>query len=350
VFASGTFGNSTTASANQITTPSSALYAFTNATFTTGGATGSYGPILSAAIGGLSGTPAPSNWYNTYLNMSTQGIQLWTVPATGSYTIRVMGGSGGGASSGGATLGGRGVILEGQFALTEGQIIKILVGQGGAGTPGTTCDPGGGGGTFVVDNSNNPIIIAGGGGGGATPTYRGNLNGQDGVTSPAGGTGVLNGGAGGTNGAAGGQSYAQAGAGFSGNGPLPTWSGGSGFTIAYSFVNGGIGATSTNHNPNRNGGFGGGGGAHGNCCIGAGAGGGYSGGGGGGEYCVQGAGGGSYIATTAAAGSVKTSTGLYNTSSTFNGYSITNLGTYNNYGQASGESFASSGSVIITKL
>ena len=331
------------------------LYTFTNATFTPGGATGQNGPIISQARSGLTGTPAPSNWYNTYLNMNTQGIQLWTVPESGSYTIRVMGGSGGGAGGGSyggtGTYGGRGVILEGRFNLSQNQIIKILVGQGGtSGTTTTGCDPAGGGGTFVVDNSNNPIIIAGGGGGAATAVFRGVINGQDGLTTTTGGTGALNGGAGGSNGAAGNQSYAQAGAGFNGNGPLPNWSGGSGFTIAYSFVNGGIGATSTNQTPNRNGGFGGGGGAHGNCCIGGGSGGGYSGGGGGGDYCINGAGGGSYIASTAAAGTVKTSDGLYNGSSTFNGYSITNLGTYNNYGQAGGESFASSGSVIITKL
>jgi hypothetical protein len=77
------------------------------------------------------------------------------------------------------------------------------------------------------------------------------------------------------------------------------------------------------------GGFGGGSGSG---PITGGAGGGYSGGGGaysaGNPAVDSGGGGGSYIDSNAT--SVSTSDGQYDLSGTFNGASITNLGTYNN--------------------
>ena len=328
------------------------IYAFTTATFTANN-NGNTGPVLSTAKAGITGTPSPATWYDSYLNMTTQGIMRWTVPATGTYTIRAMGASGGGASYGGTSLGGRGAIVQANFALTQGQVLQILVGQGGATAGsgvnyGSGCDPAGGGGTFVVDESNNPLIIAGGGGGGSTPYWGGVINGQDGQTTRNGGS--TGGGAGGTNGSGGSQGHAQSGAGFSGNGAFPSW-GTSGFTVASSFLNGGVGATSTNSADNwpRNGGFGGGGAAHGYCCIGGGAGGGYSGGGGGPSQCYNGAGGGSFIASSAIAGSVQTSDGLYDGSSTFGGSAITNLGTYNSYGGCC-STYGANGSVVITRV
>ena len=322
-------------------------YAFTTATFTSGGQTGPTGPIISQvrSLSSTTGTPAPSNWYNTYLNMTTQGIQLWTVPATGVYTIRTVGGSGSGTSYGGNSYGGRGVIIEANFTLTQGDVIKILVGQGGAGG-GTTngCEGTGGGGTFVVDNSNNPIIVAGGGGGGATAYYYQVYNGQDGLTTTTGGT--VGGGAGGTNGSGGSTTEIMRapGAGFSGNAPAI----GGTKTPAYSFLNGGVGGTSVYQTPNRHGGFGGGGCGDGNCCAGAGSAGGYSGGGSAGVNCGPGAGGGSYIASSALNGTVKTSNGSYNASASFNGYAVTNLGLYNTAGQPTAF-FGASGYVTITK-
>ena len=133
----------------------------------------------------------------------------------------------------------------------------------------------------------------------------------------------------------------SSGAGFSGDGSLVTTWGA--FTYAYSFLNGGIGARSTNQTPNRNGGFGGGGAAHGNCCIGAGAGGGYSGGGPTGN-CGPGAGGGSYVASSAQSGTVKTSVGSYNGLSS----GVTNLALYNTAGGPT-DFFGAAGYVIITR-
>jgi len=163
MYANGTFGNSTTASANQITTPSSGLYDFTNATFTSGGSVSNSGPSLSQARSGLSGTPAPSNWYNTYLNMSTQGFQLWTVPATGSYTIQAAGARGGNKVD--YTGAGAGARVQGTFSLTYGQVLTIVIGQPGDDNGSTSSGGGGGGGGSFVFDSTTPYLIAGGGGG-----------------------------------------------------------------------------------------------------------------------------------------------------------------------------------------
>lgn len=322
-----------------LTMPSNQLYTFTTVTFTPGSATGYDGPNISQARAGLtSGTPTPNDWSATYLNMTTNGTQLWTVPATASYTIYTMGASGGRTPS---WTGGRGVILQATFALTQGNVLKILVGQGGTGKS-DNCNTGAGGGTFVTFSDNTILIIAGGGGGTAS------VNGMDGVTTTNGGT-SSSGTSGGSGGAGGNSEQGPSGAGYSGNGAAAQWGslGGVNNGIAQSFLNGGQGGSSTQQNPNVLGGFGGGASGHGNCCIGGGGAGGYSGGGGA-SSCQGGGGGGSYISSSGSA--VRTSNGLYNGSSTFNGNSIINLGQYNTQGSASSGTFAPSGSVIITKL
>ena len=137
------------------------LYSFTTATFTSGGSTGRNGPIISQARSGLTGTPAPSAWSGTYLNMTTQGIQQWTVPVTGTYTIEATGAAGG--LNPGQTE-ARGARIIGTVSLTQGEILNIVVGQPGTG--GTRVNsPGGGGGTFVYRNASTPLIIAGAGAG-----------------------------------------------------------------------------------------------------------------------------------------------------------------------------------------
>jgi len=268
----------------------SALYTFTTATFTSGGASGSYGPTLSQARSGLTGTPAPSNWYNTYLNMTTQGIQLWTVPATGSYTITAAGGIGG----------YNGMITTGTFTLAQGEVIAILCGQTGT-------SRGGGGGTFVVRSPytsvTNCLIVAGGGGG----TYGGGTPGSAGQSGSAGacaGNCAGAAGRGGANGGGGGGGMSGSGSGgggFLGNGgrgatgvysccPGSGGNGGNGGdaycgsvgpanSVGFAFINGGIGGLSDSGS--NAGGFGGGGGFIA-WNLGGGGGGGYSGGGGGG--------------------------------------------------------------------
>ncbi|MGY8913402.1 MAG: hypothetical protein ACKVHS_09060, partial [Flavobacteriales bacterium] len=269
------------------------LYAFSSPfTFTSAGVAGRTGPTLTQLRAAYS--PAWTD-YTSNLNVTTQGIQEWTVPKTGTYQIEAFGARGG-TSTGG--ISGKGARMRGNFTLVKGAIIKILCGQPGYGHGASTCDSGGGGGTFVIKTpyNTNPgsiMLIAGGGGGGGNTQNSGNPNasittsGQNGSSGQAGGTG----------GSGGAQGHGASGAGFGGDGALPTWAGGSGFTVASRFTNGGIGGTSTNKSPQRFGGFGGGAGGHGNCCIGSGAGGGYSGGGGT-DSCKDGAGGGSYNSGT----------------------------------------------------
>ena len=89
----------------------------------------------------------------------TGSIQTYTVPAgVTNIQIEAYGAQGGSTS----TLdGGLGASMQGNFIVTPGQVLNILVGE----WPGTT-NNGGGGGTFVVeDGTDIPLIIAGGGGG-----------------------------------------------------------------------------------------------------------------------------------------------------------------------------------------
>ena len=134
-----------------IQSANAALYSFTSHTFTNCSATGASGPTQAACRTAYSTTWDENNSYFTV----TSGIQSWTVPFTGTYTITAIG-------AGGASPGGKPASMTGDFTLAEGSIIKILVGQLGT----TGYGRGGGGGTFVVDNANTPLVVGGGGGGG----------------------------------------------------------------------------------------------------------------------------------------------------------------------------------------
>ena len=94
----------------------------------------------------------------------SNGIQLWTVPHTGEYRIETIGASGG-YSEDSVINGGRGARMIGNFMLTKGENISILVGQRGEKAYYKKKTGSGGGGTFVVRGDNKPLIIAGGGGG-----------------------------------------------------------------------------------------------------------------------------------------------------------------------------------------
>ena len=58
------------------------------------------------------------------------GIQEWTVPTTGAYTIEAWGASGG-DGPGPGKYGGVGRYVKITTTLTQGTVIYILVGQGG---------------------------------------------------------------------------------------------------------------------------------------------------------------------------------------------------------------------------
>jgi hypothetical protein len=254
------------------------LYSFTNAIFTPGGTTGRDGPSLSTARSGLTGTGV-DGWKNdTSFFNTTNGIQFWTVPATGTYSIEAWGAQGGG----GGYNGGFGARMKGDFTLTQGEIIRILVGQTGGNSYG-----GGGGGTFVIRtpyNTTQSILIIAGGGNTTSPWSSTTAHAP---TSPN-GTNSSSGGAGGTDGGGGqGGNNMPGGAGFSGNGGSSSCGG---TEVPQSFINGGRGGITCN----SIGGFGGGSGTDG-CCQGAsGPGGGYSGGGAGNSSSVWGGAGGSF--------------------------------------------------------
>jgi hypothetical protein len=201
----------------------------------------------------------------------TGSVDSWTVPAgVTSLTIEVRGAEGGTGSSS-TNTGGLGAIMIGDFTVTPGAVLSVLVGELPIGSNG------GGGGTFVADASNNPMIVAGGGGGSSNsvddPVKHGNVT-TTGGTSPNGGVGGTAG-----NGGAIGASFASgAGGGFFTDG-ADGWTGNTG---GKSFLNGGTVTT--------NGGFGGGGSGSG--YVVGGGGGGYSGGGGGSNSVAAGVGGG----------------------------------------------------------
>ena len=248
------------------------LYAFTLATFTPGSQTGPSGPSLATAQAGLTITGDQTWKNNTAFFDVVNGIQIWTVPASGTYRITANGARGGQSYNWGPQ-GGLGASMRGDFVLVSGEKIKILVGQQG---DGNTYDGGGGGGSFVTQFDNTPLIIGSGGGGGAPSGFSGSGGMAGRTTTGASGTSWgsagSNGSGGGSNGTAGG------GGGLTGNG-AGSWAGAS-------FTNGGAGGGSQ-----ARGGFGGGGGGGGT--NGAGGGGGYSGGGGS-VWSYEGAGGGSY--------------------------------------------------------
>ena len=250
--------------------PSIAL-AQTTVTFTNAAATGKTGPTQAQVNTAYDGTTL-----DDAVTINTQGIQEWTVPATATYTIEVTGASGG-SGSGNSLVGGKGARMKGDFALNQGDVIKILVGQRGGSNGGAHGNEnGGGGGTFVVKKTGSgstditPLIIAGGGGGGPSTSYGtsctrsiSDAHGQTGtsgisINCYSNAYGGTNGGGGATNG-----SYSGgAGGGLTGNGANGSvhCSYGYGGT---SFTNGGAGgAGNTCYTTENYGGVGGGGGGN----------------------------------------------------------------------------------------
>lgn len=209
-------------------------------------------------------------------------IHSWTAPRSGVYRVNAVGAKGGAGTNSPSLSGGCGADVEGELALTEGQVLQILVGQKGGSTP---FNGGGGGGSFVVRNG-SPLIVAGGGGGvrhaAAVNGRNANLtaNGVSGSTT-AGYTGGFV--AGGTNGRGGNRAVdlGSGGGGWSGNGGADGGRGEGGFAFLAPGINAGRGGRglACDGPPYADGGFGGGG--AGNGCYGGGGGGGYSGGGGG---------------------------------------------------------------------
>ena len=267
------------------------LYAFTTFTFTNASATGSYGPTLSGCLAAYNTTTYPWLSNTTYFNVIS-GIQYWSPPVTGEYTI---------TAAGAASTVGRGRIVKATVTLTLGVIYKILVGQ--LGTQNGNGSSGGGGGTFMATN-NLPIIVGGGAGGllsGASVGSHASADGQSGSTASSSYDGTGGGGSGGGGGGGSNNGWGSGGGGFTGNGGAAFYASQYGYSGAgTSFINGGTGGNSITA---AVGGFGGGGGTHGTT-GGGGGGGGYSGGGGSNLNTSpnNGGGGGSYGSTASPIG------------------------------------------------
>jgi len=232
------------------------------ATLTTGGSSDRFGPSLSQARSGLSITTDANNFDESTYTSDTSlfdesgGIQEITIPADGTYEIEVAGAAGGIGNSG--FLAGLGARMRGTFTLSEGDVLKVLVGQKGEDSKTTGRAGGGGGGSFVATNSNSPLICAGAGAGSSYNTFNGITARNHGLSTIGDGTGGDAIGSG-----------DQGGAGFTGN--AESTSG----TNAKSFTNGGVGGTYGL--AGGDGGFGGGGAGEASYPSGGG-GGGYEGG------------------------------------------------------------------------
>ena len=237
--------------------------------------------ITSAAL-----FTAASARADSLISYSGSEVQ-YTVATSGDYDIVGAGAQGGGGYD---TGGGLGALLSGNYYLTAGTVLDIVVGGQGAYGPGV--GGGGGGGSFVwVDSSHQLLLAAGGAGGGSYIL----ASGGDGQIGTAGqhGQGGSSYGPGGTGGFGGGAGVSGGGNGAGGAGWL---SGGGNADDAY----GGAGSPGFAGGGSYyfgNGGFGGGGGVG---VFGGVGGGGFSGGGGGdgnnrGLVGWAGGGGGSYL-------------------------------------------------------
>jgi hypothetical protein len=226
--------------------------------FTNAGVTGRTGPTQNQVNTAYAGGSLEGK-----VTIATQGIQKWTVPATGTYAIEAWGAQGGDTGINNQDTfypGSKGARLKGVFELNSGSILRILIGQKGEPTPGgndLVRLSGGGGGTYVV--SSTPLLVAGGGGGHYFEESTGGNPGSAVLSNdPSGGTASTSGGGGG---------------GYSGNGGS---AGGGNAQGGLSFLNGGVGGFSNRSDWSGDGGFGGGGGGkHGSY---PGGGGGYEGG------------------------------------------------------------------------
>ena len=232
----------------------------TSYTFTNCGSDGNTGPLQE---------DCESEYLDTSLEgvvTLNEGIQQWVVPQSGNYKIEVFGAQGGGVTNGGINA-GLGSRMSGNFDLEQGEVLNILVGQMGiqesqysGGYAG-----GGGGGSFITKAPHNTdesiLIIAGGGGGSGTHEqgYDAIVETYNSQTGPEGQGGFEGGGYG----------EGNSGAGFYGNG---LFGGHNGTSIAYSYINGGLGGVGYYGGGTGYGGFGGGGSD------------GYADGGGGGGY------------------------------------------------------------------
>ena len=263
------------------------VYAQQSYTFTNASNTGSLGP-----------TQAQFNtaYLTTNLNglvTSSLGVQSFTIPATGNYRIEAYGAAGGTQLYSPGFPGGMGAKVQGDFTLTAGTVLKIIVGQKGGDTQGVPVDnaaPGGGGASYVYTLATSPLpmMVAGGGGGGgrdpgllhASTTTTGNPAAVGGLGGVSGNGGQPNAG-GSSYWAGGGAGWVTDGTGGNNGSPYSYLPGSNGAYGGRTPANGAAGGIRYNDGTDEggDGGFGGGGGG-GSDNMGTGGGAGFSGGGG----------------------------------------------------------------------
>lgn len=156
------------------------LFSFTSFQFTTGGMTGREGPTRAILLSGYN--TSAYTWLNDTslydVDSNARGVQMFTVPETGTYRITCEGASGGHPYDSNYNYRvGYPAKVRGDFSLSQGTILRIVVGQrglplaSGSAPPnyGQSYNSGGGGGSFVFYtlSDTEPLIVAGGGGGGA---------------------------------------------------------------------------------------------------------------------------------------------------------------------------------------
>ncbi len=263
-------------------------YTFTNAL-----ATGQTGPTQLQ----INSAYAATN-LNGAVTVNSVGVQQWTVPVSGGYRIQAFG-----AQGGGTNYSGLGANMTGDFTLTAGTVLRILVGQSGG--SGNQLHGSGGGGSFVTNITNSLYIASGGGGGrgASSSALQSNSHGTISINGQTPLTGAAPGGTGGGGGAAGAAAVGGTSLSPGGNSPSSDWaSGGGGFYTnggacntgntpgGRSFLNNGLGGNQSTTGGLSPGGFGGGGG----CGDRGAGGGGYSGGGCGTNNSDGGGGGGSF--------------------------------------------------------
>jgi hypothetical protein len=211
----------------------------------------------------------------------TGAIENWTVPdGVTEITAEAWGAAGGDSTWLAPRSGGLGAYMSGEFNVTAGDNLKILVGGQGE----TNAVGGGGGGSFLTTSGDVPLLVAGGGGGASSDQDGvGAVTGQDGTADSL---GIIAGGTGGNGGGAcAGDNSGGGGGGLNTDGVSVTDGvstvggfGGIAFVNGGTIVPGGRLDNACDNDPA--GGFGGGGSATCNT-VGGGGGGGYSGGAGG---------------------------------------------------------------------
>ncbi|GAB4031821.1 putative Ig domain-containing protein [Spirosoma jeollabukense] len=165
--------------------------------------TGSFTAVIQAKdANGCPGLGAPYEVNVTQpIDMSltatytTPGLYTYTVPAGGPYRVwlTARGGDGGQYS-----IGGTGARVEGSYTVQSGDLLTVMVGQGGkfgSGNDGNGTGGGGGGGSAIVltHSGVQTLLVAAGGGGGGGRRYITPGGGGQGLGPSTGGAGGQNG-------------------------------------------------------------------------------------------------------------------------------------------------------------